>query len=149
MQNRGFPLLYPAHHGSAHGNRCRAVPSAGAKTFEPGDLRVCNPTRCAPIVKREVLPLYLTFYYTRPVARTVPRPALGAPYYELRFDNGYVTGIVATRRLGRFLSYGVNIGHFQRGRWYALPRNVAANLRLLTAGMLPLRLDRTALALSR
>jgi hypothetical protein len=125
------------------------LPSASAKEFQPGDLRVCNATRCAPIVKREVLPLLLTFYYTRPVARTVPRPALGASYYELRFDNGYVTGIVATKRLGRFLSYGVNLGHFERGRWYALPRRLAANLRLLTAGMTPLRLDRAALAKSR
>jgi hypothetical protein len=123
--------------------------SASAKEFQPGDLRVCNATRCAPIVNREVLPLLLAFYYTRPVARTVPRLALGASYYELRFDNGYVTGIVATKRLGRFLSYGVNLGHFERGRWYALPRRLAANLRLLTADMTPLRLDRAALAKSR
>jgi hypothetical protein len=126
-----------------------AVPSASGKTFEPGDVRVCNATRCAPIVKREVLPLLLGFYYARPVPRVVPRPAPAAPYYELRFDNGYVTGIVATRRLGRFLSYGVNLGRFQRGRWYRLPPRLSANLRLLTSDLPPLRLERAALAKSR
>ena len=43
---------------------------------------------------------------------------LGAPSFELRFDNDYVTGIVATARLDRFLSYGVNTGRFEAGRWY-------------------------------
>jgi hypothetical protein len=125
------------------------LPSASAKDFGPGDLRVCNHTRCVGIVKRDVLPLLGAFYYHRPVAARVARPRLGAPYFELRFDNGYVTGIVASRWLGRFLSYGVNIGHFERGRWYAVPRQVAANLRLLTTGLRPLRVTRAALARSR
>ena len=125
------------------------LPSASAKTFPPGGLRVCNAAQCVPIVKREVLPLLAAFYYHRPVAASVRRPTLGAPFYELRFDNGYVTGIVGTRRLDRFLSYGVNIGHFQRDRWYAVPPKAAANLRRLTATLRPLRVTREALAKSR
>ena len=125
------------------------LPAASAKDFPPGGLRVCNTARCVPIVKREVLPLLGAFYYHGPVAASVRRPRLGAPSYELRFDNGYVTGIVATRRLDRFLSYGVNIGHFQRDRWYAVPPRAAANLRRLTASLRPLRVTREALAKSR
>lgn len=125
------------------------LPSASAKDFPPGALRVCNTTDCVPIVKREARTLLAAFYYHRPVAESVRRPSLGAPYYELRFDNGYVTGIVATRRLDRFLSYGVNTGHFVRDRWYAVPAKAAANLRRLTAGLRSLRVTRAALAKSR
>jgi hypothetical protein len=42
----------------------------------------------------------------------------------------------ALRALGafdRFLSYGVNIGHFDRGRWYRLPDRTARELRRLAA----------------
>jgi hypothetical protein len=125
------------------------LPSASAKDFPPGGLLVCNATRCAPIVKRGVLTQLAAFYYHRPVASSVRRPRLGAPFYELRFANGYVTGIVATRRLDRFLSYGVNIGHFKRDRWYTVPPKAAANLRRLTTSLRPLRVTREALEKSR
>jgi hypothetical protein len=82
------------------------LPSASAKDFGPGDLRVCNATRCVAIVNREVLPQLGSFYYSGPSPARVRGPSLGAHYYELRFRNDYVTGIVATRRLDRFLSYG-------------------------------------------
>ena len=124
------------------------VPSASAKDFGPGDLRVCNATRCVPIVKRDVLPQLGRFYYSGgPLAR-VARPPLGTPYFQLRFDNGYVTGIVATRALDRFLSYGVHLERFARDAWYTVPRTLAADLRRLTAGLRPLRLTRAALAKS-
>jgi hypothetical protein len=84
-------------------------PSASAKDFGPGDLRVCNASRCIPIVKRDVLPLLGSFYYSGPAPAHLRTPGLGAPYYELRFRNNYVTGIVATRQLDRFLSYGVHL----------------------------------------
>ena len=125
------------------------LPSASAKDFGPGDLRVCNGTRCLPIVKREVLPGLGSFYYSGPALRTLPRPPLGAPYYELRFRNDYVTGIVATRRLDRFLSYGVHLERFARGKWYAVPHSLSGELRRLTIGLRPLRLTRAALARSR
>jgi hypothetical protein len=85
------------------------LPSASAKDFHPGDLRVCNTTRCIAIVNRAMLPQLGSYYYGGSPPARVRRPKLGAPYYELRFRNGYVTGIVATRQLDRFLSYGVNL----------------------------------------
>jgi hypothetical protein len=125
------------------------VPSASAKDFGPGDLRVCNSTRCVPIVRRDVLPHLGSFYYSGPAPERASRPALGTPYYELRFRNNYVTGIVATRQLDRFLSYGVHLERFARNKWYAVPRVLSQELRRLTVLLRPLRLTRLALARSR
>lgn len=125
-----------------------AVPSASAKDFQPGDLRVCNRAHCVAIVSRAVLPVLGPFYYTGPCPARVRRPKLGARYYELRYPNGYVTGIVTTRRLDRFLTYGVNDGRFARDTWYAVPRKFSAELRRLTVHLRPLRLSRAALAKS-
>jgi hypothetical protein len=125
-----------------------AVPSASAKDFGPGDLRVCNATRCVPIVKRNVLPLLGSFYYSGPAPAHLRAPALGTPYYQLRFRNNYVTGIVATRELDRFLSYGVHLERFDANIWYAVPPRLAAELRRLTVGMRPLRVTPGALAKS-
>jgi len=125
------------------------LPSASAKDFGPGDLRVCNATRCVAIVDPEVLPRLGAFYYSGlPLAR-IARPALGAPYYELRFRNGYVTGIIATRRLDRFLSYGVHLERFAGGTWYVVPRALSREVRQLTADLRPLRVTRAALEKSR
>jgi hypothetical protein len=125
------------------------VPTASAKDFRPGDLRVCGPSHCVAIVDRKVLPMLGSFYYgSRPLARE-RRPALGVRYYELRFRNGYVSGIVATRRLDRFLSYGVNLGRFRRDAWYSIPTHFSAELGKLTADLRPFRLSRAALARSR
>jgi hypothetical protein len=124
------------------------LPSASAKDFRPGDLRVCNRTRCIAITNRDVLPVVGSFYYTGPCPARVRRPRLGAPYYELRYRNGYVTGIVATRRLDRFLTYGVIDQRFARDTWYAVPRKLSRELRRLTVDLRPLRLTRAALAKS-
>ena len=87
------------------------LPAASAKNFGPGDLRVCNKTRCVAIVDRLVLSQLSSFYYgTSRLAHATP-PVLGVPYYQLRFRNGYATGIISTKRLDRFLSYGVNLDH--------------------------------------
>ena len=126
------------------------TPAAAGKDFDPGDLRVCNAHRCVPIVNRAALPLLGRFYYSdRQVAHVADRPRLGAPAFELRFTNGYVTGIAASARLDRFLSHGVNLGRFERGIWYRIPPRIASELRKLTAGMKPLRVTRAALAKSR
>lgn len=77
------------------------------------------------------------------------RPALGTPYYELRFRNGYLSGIVGAQRLDRFLTYGVHDQRFSRDTWYAVPQPVLAALLRLTDGLRPLRLTRAALAKSR
>ena len=89
------------------------------------------------------------FYYSGPALAHVDAPALGAPYYQLRFRNNYVTGIVATGQLDRFLSYGVHLERFTRDTWYAVPARLSAELRRLTAGMRPLHVTRAALAKSR
>jgi hypothetical protein len=126
------------------------VPAASAKGFEPGDLRICNAKRCVPIMSRPALTALGAFYYigTKP-PRRAPRAHVGAPSFELRFDNGYVTGIVAAAKLDRFLSYGVNIGRFDRGRWYRVPRQAALELQRLTASLRPMPLTRASLARSR
>jgi len=126
-----------------------AVPAAAAKDFEPGDLRLCNATRCVPVVDRAVVKALGRFYYSAghpPRAGAVP---LGAPAYQLRFRNGYVTGIVATAQLDRFLSYGVHLERFARGRWYQMPETVAVELRRLAAGLKPLWLTQRMLDRSR
>jgi hypothetical protein len=127
-----------------------AVTAGAAKEFEPGYLRICNVKRCVPIMNRPALTGLGAFYYigTQPPPR-VQRPRLGAPSFELRFDNGYVSGIVATPTRDRFLSYGVNIGRFGAERWYRVPRTAARELRRLTVQLTPIRLTRASLARSR
>ena len=122
--------------------------SAAAKEFEPGDLRLCNAKSCVEITDQTTLDALSAFYYGRRPRRTRP-PALRAPYYELRFENGYATGIVATSALDRFLSYGVNLQQFSRGRWYRVPAAAVAELRRLGASVAPLRLTRAAMRKSR
>jgi hypothetical protein len=118
------------------------VGGAAAKDFQPGDLRVCNADRCVPITDPAVVRLLGPFYYGARSPKTVAAPRFGAPAFELRFPNGYATGVAASPRLDRFLSFGVNLGHFRKGVWYAIPPRLAAELRTLTAGMEPLRVTR-------
>ena len=124
------------------------LPSASAKDFGPGDLRVCNATRCVAIDKPNVLPQLGRFYYSGPAPAHLRAPALDTPYYQLRFRNNYVTGIVATGRLDRFLSYGVHLERFQANQWYAVPPLLSAEFRRLTAGLRPLHVTQAALAKS-
>jgi hypothetical protein len=124
--------------------------SAAAKDFKPGDLRVCNAKRCVPISNRAAVSALSDFYYTGQKPPTVaPTVRLGAPAFELRFRNGYVTGIVATARLDRFLSYGVHLGWFRRGRWHRVPEVIARELRRLTSHLASLRVTRASLSRSR
>jgi hypothetical protein len=125
------------------------LPSASAKDFHAGDLRVCNEKRCVPIVSRDVVAKLGPFYYHSGSPPSTTAARLGSPYYELRFRTGYVTGIVATKKLDRFLSYGVDLERFARGHWYAVPPALAHEFQRVTSGMKPLRLTRAALAKSR
>jgi hypothetical protein len=125
------------------------VATAAAKNFGPGDLRVCGADRCVAVVDADVLPLLGSFYYGGPQPKAVARPRLRSPYFELRFRNGYVTGIAATTRLDAFLSYGVYLERFRRGTWYRVPPRVAREFRALAASLTPFRLSRAALAKSR
>jgi hypothetical protein len=126
-----------------------AVPSAAAKDFEPGDVRLCNGSRCVAIMDPAAITALGHFYYSSGEApRACPVP-LGARAYELKFRNAYTTGIVAGQQLDRFLSYGVHLERFFRDRWYRVPDAVAAELRRLAAGLEPLRVTPARLARSR
>jgi hypothetical protein len=125
------------------------VSAAGAKDFGPGDLRVCDAARCVAVMDSNVLPLLGRFYYSGRQPTVALAPSMRSPYFELRFRNGYVTGIVATQRLDRFLSYGVYLGRFRRGRWYRVPPRLGREFRELTASLTPLRLTREAVSKSR
>ena len=125
------------------------VPAATAKDFGPGDLRVCDAKRCVGVANPDVLPLLGSFYYSGPRPKAAVKPRLRSPYFELRFRNGYVTGIVATGRLDSFLSYGVYLERFRRGAWDRVPAQLARELRTLTARLTPFRLTRAALQKSR
>lgn len=127
------------------------VTAAQAKDFRPGDLRICNAKRCVAITDRGLASQLGPFYYYGSQPDTAARAGMGAPSFELRFRNGYVTGIVATRKLDRFLSYGVNLGRFHEDSWYRVPATIAAGLRQLTrdAGLRPQPLTRAAVRRSR
>ena len=73
------------------------------------------------LVRREVMPQLGSFYYSGPALAHLRQPALGTRTFELRFRNGYVTGIVAGSSLGRFLSYGVHLERFDAGTWVPMP----------------------------
>jgi hypothetical protein len=126
------------------------VPSTAlAKEFRPGDLRVCGAYRRAPIADRGVLRELSAFYYSEAPPAIATAPGLGAVAFELRFSNGYATGIVASAGLDRFLSYGVNLGRFRSGQWYRLPAQAARALRRLSAPLAPLRVTAAAEGRSR
>ena len=119
-----------------------AVPAGLAKDFRPGDLRACGRDRCIRLVDRDLLNALARYYYGQGSVTPALRVPLGSPGFVLRFRNGYATGIVAGAKLGRFQSYGVICGRFQRGRWYRLPPHAALALRRLTADLRPMRVPR-------
>jgi hypothetical protein len=118
-----------------------AVPAAVAKELRPGDLLVCGRTACVPIMNRSVVRVLGSYYYgPRRVVRAGP-VRRGAPGFELRFTNGYASGMIATTWLNRFRGYGFFCGRFVRGRWYRFPPRAVDEIRRLTAGLQPLRVS--------
>lgn len=115
------------------------VPAALAKDFRPGDLRLCGRTRCVPITDRGVLRVLSSYYWGRGPVRRVHRVRAGAPAFELRYGDGYPSGMVASSSLDRFRAYGFNCGRFQRGKWYRVPALAARALRKSSVGLRPLR----------
>jgi hypothetical protein len=84
----------------------------------------------------------LNAYYWGPRrVRLGPAVRNGAPGFELRFGDGYASAMVASSRLDRFRAYGFFCGRFRRGKWYRFPARAAAALRMLTAGLRPLRVS--------
>ena len=124
------------------------VPFAAAKDFRPGDLQVCTAKRCLPITLKPVLVEMSAFYYGPAAPVRAAAPNARAPYVALRFPNGYVTGIAAGSRFDRFLSFGVNVGHFVARSWYVIPGRAAADLRRLASRLRPQPLPRDVLSLS-
>src|SRR5207247_7589627 len=78
------------------------APSALAKDFGPGDLRVCGRYHCVPITNRHLLGIMSRYYYGPGRVSRAERVRLGALGFELRYKNGYASGIVATAKLARF-----------------------------------------------
>jgi hypothetical protein len=112
--------------------------AAGAKTFQPGDVRACGPNACVVIRSQPVLDALSRFYYGEPASpAAATAPSKHSPYLRLLYSNGYVTGVVAGPRFGRFLSFGVHTGYFRARTWYAVPPRVAGELRLLASRLLP------------
>src|SRR5579864_2766247 len=105
--------------------------AAAAKQFKPGDLRVCVAARCLPIMDQHVLNAVSAFYYGRARPARARSPRRRAPYVELRFRDGYVTGVAAGPRFDRFLSFGVNLDQFAARTWYAIPARAAVAIGLL------------------
>jgi hypothetical protein len=116
--------------------------AATAKDFQPGGLRVCDAKRCAVIENREALRAFSSFFYGDGRATPVPKPRLGAPAFEIRFEDGWPAGLVGSAKLDRSLVYGLNCGRFRRGRWYRLPARAAREVRRLSAQLTPLRVTR-------
>jgi hypothetical protein len=114
------------------------VSSAGAKDFKPGDVRVCVAATCLALKSQAALDALSAFYYS-PARhpKVAPAPRARAPFVELRYRNGYVTGIAAGARFDHFLSYGVNLGQFQARRWYVIPERARAAIASLAANLDP------------
>jgi hypothetical protein len=108
------------------------APVAQAKEFKPGDIRICAAKQCLPLNDRDALNALSAFYYSsKQIPRPKAAPASTARYVELRFPNGYVTGIAAGHRYDHFLSYGVNLGQFKARTWYAIPARASVAIKAL------------------
>jgi hypothetical protein len=92
MAGRGVALL------AAAALLCSSA--ATAKDFGPG-LGVCGVKRCAVIENRSALRAFSSFYYGDGRATAVPRPRVGAPAFEIRFQDGSAAGMVASTKLNR------------------------------------------------
>jgi hypothetical protein len=106
------------------------VPTAGAKEFQPGDLRVCGAVHCRVLTDAATTRAFGALLYGPGAVASAPTPGLGAPVFRLRFRDGSA-GVILSATV--FRVHGLNCGRFRRGRWYRLP----VPLRGLTAGLKP------------
>jgi hypothetical protein len=117
------------------------VPSALAKDFGPGDLRVCGRHRCVSITNRPLLRLLSSYYYGGWHVHKAAPVRRGTPGFVLRFRDDHASGMAAGPELKRFRAYGFYCGRFEHGKWYRFPARAGAALKKLTAGMQPLRVS--------
>jgi hypothetical protein len=111
---------------------------AGAKDFKPGDIRVCAAAQCMVLRNRQALNTLGDFYYREArVPKATKAPPSHSRYVELRFPNGYVSGIMAGAHFDHFLSYGVNVEQFKARTWYAVPPRAATAIARLAAQLHP------------
>jgi len=122
--------------------------TAGAKSFQPGDVRICGPHACVVLRSQNALDALSRFYYGAPSPGRAPAPPIRSPYLRLEYKDGYVTGVVAGPRFARFLSFGVNLDQFRARTWYVVPPRLAAELRLLAPRLSPATLPGDILSLS-
>jgi hypothetical protein len=120
-----------------------------AKELGPGDLRVCDAETCVPVMNAAAVKALSRLYYTGPQPAVLARPRWGAAAFELRFRNGYVTGVVGGAGLDRFLSFGVYLERFRRGTWYRVPPRAVTELRRLAESLEPLPVTRALVRRSR
>ena len=129
-----------------NGSRGRRLDDAIAELLAAHHTDARERATGADVMLHKNLDALGSFIYLGPQPAIVGSPRLGVAYFELRFRNGYVPGIVATAKLDRWLSYGVYLGRFARGRWYQVPARAAAGLRELAVSLEPLRLTRVAVS---
>jgi hypothetical protein len=115
-----------------------ASPAATAKDFRPGDLHVCNHTRCVAITNAYVTRIFSSFYYGNRRVRVANNARVGAPAFELRVGT-LVLGLAATGRFDRALVYGIYCERFRRGVWYRLPPRAAQELQAVATRLKPTR----------
>ena len=113
------------------------APLAEAKTFKPGDVSVCGAAKCLRLNNRAALNALSAFYYSAAIPKSESAPAANAHYVELRYRNGYVTGIAAGPGYDHFLSYGVNEDQFSARTWYAIPAAASIAIKSLAAKLRP------------
>jgi hypothetical protein len=113
------------------------APLAEAKTFEPGDVSVCGAAKCIPLNNRAALNALSAFYYSAEVPKSESKPPAYSHYVQLRYRNGYVTGIAAGPGYDHFLSYGVNEDQFTTRTWYAIPPAASKAIKKLATKLRP------------
>lgn len=117
------------------------ISTAVAKDFRPGDLGVCNASRCVPIRDRSVLRTFAAFFWGDARVSIAHPPRRGEPAIDLRFNDGSLAGVVGGRKLDRALVNGLNCGRFRRGIWYRLPASAAVEVSRLAAPLARLRVS--------
>jgi hypothetical protein len=110
-----------------------ATAAAWAKDIRPGELRICGAVHCRVVDEPHQARAFAELFWGEDPVVRARQPRLGAPVYQLRFKDGFVSAIITATAIR---VHGLNCGRFQRGKWYRLPDE----LQRLTVGLRPKRL---------